>query len=143
MSKKTIKNEVLGELVWDSDLDCWSSKVEITPGNIVNLSVDIEDVETSAVIERASHSFTRIQKQEVNLRRCAANQLLDLYNHTWNDGDEIDCPTFMKLIKLEEVHFNSNGSANLYYDDGDLFWGHTIILSIDCDGAFKDANIAG
>jgi hypothetical protein len=143
MSEQIIKNQILGELTWNNDLDWWSSKVEFTPGNLVNLSVDSEDVETPSVSELACHSFTRIQKQEINLRLCAANHLLDLYNDHWNNGDEIDCPTFMKLIKLEEVHLNSDGSANLYYDDGDLFGGHVIIVSIDGDGVFEDAEIAG
>ncbi|BAY07817.1 DUF2262 domain-containing protein [Calothrix sp. NIES-2098] len=143
MPEKIIKNEILGELIWDSDLDWWSSKVEITPGNIINVSVDSDDAETLAVIELACHSFIRIQAQEVNFRRCAANQLLDLYNRSWNNGNEIDCQTFMKMIKLDEIAFNSNGSANLYYDDGDLFCGHIIIVSIDCHGAFEDARIAG
>jgi hypothetical protein len=107
------------------------------------VSVDTEDTEILAVIELACHSFTRLQQQEVYFRRCAANQLLNLYNHTWNDGDEIDCQTFMELMKLEEVHLNSDGSANLYYDDGDLFGGHVIIISIDGNGVFEDAKIAG
>ncbi|OUL24372.1 hypothetical protein BV378_18450 [Nostoc sp. RF31YmG] len=138
-----MKNEILGELIWYSDLDWWSSTVEITPGNLINVSVDTEDTEILAVIELACHSFTRLQQQEVYFRRCAANQLLNLYNHTWNDGDEIDCQTFMELMKLEEVHLNSDGSANLYYDDGDLFGGHVIIISIDGNGVFEDAKIAG
>ncbi|MDZ7957127.1 MAG: DUF2262 domain-containing protein [Aulosira sp. DedQUE10] len=143
MSKQTIKNDILGELIWDSKLDWWSSQVEIYPGNIVNLSFDADDAETPTVIELVCHSFTRLQEQEANLRRCAANQLLDLYNDSWNNGDEIDCQTFMKLIKLAEVHINSDGNANLYYDDGELFGGHVIIVSIDCDGAFTDVEIAG
>ncbi|MDZ8053489.1 MAG: DUF2262 domain-containing protein [Aulosira sp. ZfuVER01] len=143
MSEQIIKNQILDELTWNSDLDCWSSQIEITPDNLVNLSVDTEDVETTAVIELACHSFIRLQEQEINYRHCAANQLLDLYNHIWSNGDEIDCQSFMKLIKLEDIHFNFDGSANLYYDDGDLFCGHTIIVSIDCNGAFEDARIAG
>lgn len=143
MSEKIIKNQILGELIWDSDLDWWSSQVEFTPGNLVNLSVDGEDVETPAVIELACHSFIHLQKQEVNLRLCAANHLLNLYNDHWNNGDEINYQTFMELMKLEEVYLNSDGSAKLYYDDGDLFGGHVIIVSIDGNGVFEDAHIAG
>ncbi|MBD2196134.1 MULTISPECIES: DUF2262 domain-containing protein [Calothrix] len=143
MTKKVIKNQILGELTWHNDFDWWKGKIEITPGNIISLSVDSENIEIPSVSELTCHSFTRIKQQEVNLRRCTANQLIDLYNKSWNNDDEIDCPTFMNLIKLEAVHLNSDGSATLYYEDGGLFGGHVIVVSIDCDGIFEDADIAG
>ncbi|WP_363251990.1 DUF2262 domain-containing protein [Ruminococcus sp.] len=31
----------------------------------------------------------------------------------------------------------------LYYNDGDMFWGHSIEISVDADGTVSDANIAG
>ncbi|BAZ02272.1 hypothetical protein NIES37_62840 [Tolypothrix tenuis PCC 7101] len=138
MPEQKIQNDILGELVWNSKLQWWSNQVEIIPGNIVNLSVDIDDTEIPAC-----HSFTRIQAQEINLRRFAANQLLERYNKHWNNGTEIDCLTFIELIKLVSVHINTDGSADLFYDDGELFGGHTIIISIDCNGACEDAQIAG
>ncbi|MBD2208907.1 DUF2262 domain-containing protein [Calothrix sp. FACHB-156] len=143
MSEQTIQNDILGELVWNSKLKWWSSQVEITPGNIVNVSVDNDDKDITAAIEIACHSFTRIQEQEINLRRFAANQLLELYNEYWNNGDVIDCLSFMELIKLAAVVINTDGSTDIFYDDGELFGGHTIIVSIDCHGAFKEAQIAG
>ncbi|MBD2356332.1 DUF2262 domain-containing protein [Tolypothrix sp. FACHB-123] len=143
MTQQVIKNKILGELTWHNDLNWWKGKLEITPGNVISLSVDSENIETPSVSELAYHSFTRIQQQEVNLRRSAANHLLDLYNDSWNNSDAIDCPTFMNLIKLEAVHLNFDGSATIYYEDGDLFGGHVIVVSIDCNGIFEDADIAG
>ncbi|MBD2167846.1 DUF2262 domain-containing protein [Calothrix membranacea FACHB-236] len=73
----------------------------------------------------------------------SSNQLLERYNKRWNNSAEIDCLTFIKLIKLVSVHINTDGSADLFYDDGELFGGHTIIVSIDCNGVCEDAQIAG
>ncbi|MBE9084181.1 DUF2262 domain-containing protein [Tolypothrix sp. LEGE 11397] len=46
-------------------------------------------------------------------------------------------------MKLASVHINTDGSADLFYDDGELFGGHKIIVSIDCNGVCEDAQIAG
>lgn len=34
-------------------------------------------------------------------------------------------------------------SANFYFDDGDLFWGHTIEVTVNQNLEFTDANIVG
>ncbi|MDU7477090.1 MAG: DUF2262 domain-containing protein [Paenibacillus macerans] len=31
----------------------------------------------------------------------------------------------------------------LYFNDGDMFWGHSIIVRGHCDGTFEPAEIAG
>lgn len=43
---------------------------------------------------------------------------------------------------LEAIAFYFDASAQLYYNDGDL-WGHTIVGSINVDGSFEGAQIAG
>ena len=36
-----------------------------------------------------------------------------------------------------------HGYITLYYNDGDMFWGHAIEITVEEDGTVSDANIAG
>jgi len=50
---------------------------------------------------------------------------------------------FAKRMTLESISINTDGPVSLYYQDGDLFWGHTIVVRMGADHAFKDADVAG
>lgn len=52
----------------------------------------------------------------------------------WRDGD---------FFSLSELAFRNDGSIEAYYDDGDIFWGHCIIVRMDKNGNIEDAEIAG
>ncbi len=143
MSEYQIEDEVLGCLVWDSELEWWSSQIEILSGHWINVSVSPENTDPSVIFQRVRHTLCAILEVEINLRRSTADKLLNLYNTTWNDGLAINQEEFINCITLDAITFSPDGSADLYYCDGDLFWGHTIITAIDTDGCFKDTMIAG
>lgn len=50
---------------------------------------------------------------------------------------------FIDSIEISEMTVSPDGSITLYYDDGDMFWGHAIEISVEPDGTVSDANIAG
>ena len=41
------------------------------------------------------------------------------------------------------IAIEADGSITVYYDDDDMFWGHTIVVSINQNGEMTDADIAG
>ncbi len=49
----------------------------------------------------------------------------------------------MSRISLESLHAYPDGEFEVYCHDGDLFWGHVIIVSGNINGTFQDAHIAG
>ena len=61
----------------------------------------------------------------------------------WNEEAAIDSAHFAACITLQTVIFYPDGSAELFYDDGDLFAGHVILVSLDTYGALQDATLAG
>lgn len=143
MSEYRIEDQVLGCLVWNSELEWWSSQIEILSGQSINVSISPEDTDPSIVFQRVRHTMSAILEVEVNLRRTKADKLLNLYNTTWNDGLAINQEEFINRITLDAIAFSPDGSANLYYSDGDLFWGHTIITAIDTNGCFQDTMLTG
>jgi len=85
---------------------------------------------------------------DVRWREYAASELTDLAND-WQQEDEaqtaepITADVFAQRIHLSELSIAADGSATPYYDDGDLFWGHVIVIDVEVDGALTDASIAG
>lgn len=78
-------------------------------------------------------------------RYYAADGLLDLKNSEWLEEDEqpIDRDSFMKRIELQETEQRSDGIIELWCNDGDLFFGHSIIVYLNPDFTMKDTELAG
>lgn len=82
-------------------------------------------------------------------REFAAQKLLDLANDWLEDNEDEDKPDkitkemFIDNIKMSELIIAPDGSITLFYDDGDMFWGHTIQIIIDENGNYDSADIAG
>ena len=49
----------------------------------------------------------------------------------------------MDALTVESIGIGSDGTYTVFYDDGDLFWGHVIIVSGSLDGGPDDTTIAG
>ena len=112
----------------------------------VRFSTDDTDASANeATVIAAGRSFVAwVQEHDLACRRFAAERLLDLYNSTWNTGRQITADAFIERMQLESASLHPDGGGgNLIYADGDLFWGHSIIVSFGSDRDFIDAEIAG
>lgn len=95
-----------------------------------------------AAYKKHEMNMTELDRQ---LRAYAAGHMLDTAND-WldNDGEEpITADQFADRITLSGLAFRNDGSIEAYYDDGDIFWGHCIIMRMDKNGNIEDAEIAG
>lgn len=80
----------------------------------------------------------------------AAQNLLDSANE-WLESEEgredehepITKEKFIENIEISEIAVSPDGSMTLYYSDGDMFWGHSIDISVDEDGTISDVGISG
>ena len=72
------------------------------------------------------------------------DKLLKLKNDLWLEEDEkeVTKKDFKDRMKFTSLYVFSE-SANFYFDDGNLFWGHTIEVTINQNLEFIDANIVG
>lgn len=73
------------------------------------------------------------------------DQLLALKNDAWLDEEEeeLSKEEFQQRVTLSGLAFYADGSAAIYCDDDDLFFGHTIEISVDKDGKYHTAHLAG
>lgn len=77
--------------------------------------------------------------------RCALEHLLDLKNDNWlgEEETEVSPEEFAERMRIESISVQSDGSFEFWYDDGDLFWGHTIMVSGSLESGCTDAGIHG
>ena len=71
-------------------------------------------------------------------------KLLKLKNDLWLEEDEkeVTKKEFKARMRFTSLYVFSE-SVNFYFDDGDLFWGHTIEVTVNQNLEFTDANIVG
>jgi uncharacterized protein (TIGR03067 family) len=142
--KKPIEDPVLGQLTWDDNYDWWEAQVKLKPERAVDVHVEPADEQDDVTAVAGGREFIRwLRRHEPAARRFAAAELLDTHNGAWNEGEPISARGFADRMTLESVGIDADGGASLYYHDGDLFWGHCIIVSVGADRAFRNATIAG
>lgn len=86
-----------------------------------------------------------LEDLDQKLRLYAAKNMLTAGNEWLEDAGEelINEEQFMERISITTFIFDNKGEIQAYYDDGDIFWGHCIIVSINADGNVVDCEIAG
>lgn len=105
--------------------------------------------EQTAVIGRIEMLAGDIASFDRKCRAYAAEVLLDSANEWLEDSDDEDKPDeyteemFMELMALESVDFRLDGGIQIYYNDGDMFWGHCIYVDVSPEGECLEADIAG
>lgn len=138
MSERTIQDELLGELTWKEDIKCWDDYFEIHPNQLTHfiLSSEEDPQGLTKPSQDYRHTLDLIQREDVNLRRRAAEELLNLYNDVWReDENEIDLPTFVnRIAMLDGIILYKNGVAEIFYQDDDLFASHAILVRLDEQG---------
>jgi hypothetical protein len=75
----------------------------------------------------------------------AASRLVELKNDSWlgEDEEEVSEADFQQRLALAAVSAEADGEVSLYYDDGDLFFGHSIDVRGVVGGEFHDASLSG
>ena len=116
------------------------------------LSVDIilEDEGETEKIEQLMNTFlSEINTLSQKAKECIAEKFLELYNDNWRfsgeeeeDGDkpELTKEQFIEALSLRSFLFYSE-DVEIFFDNNDIFLGHSLIAS-DFDGEnFNDAEI--
>jgi hypothetical protein len=123
-----------GMLVLDGDsarFDLWETDVNDARRRLDALAVRLPDLSR------------QIRAAKVH----SAVHLLDLKNNTWTeeDGSEVTGDQFVARLRLVhlDIRPQAEGQIDLTFDDGDLFFGHVIQVSMDVDGGLSEAQIAG
>lgn len=103
-------------------------------------------VENKEELKKVKNIFSNIELIHFieKAKDYTVNKLLKLKNDLWLEEDEkeVTKKDFKDRMKFTSLYVFSE-SANFYFDDGDLFWGHTIEVTINQNLEFSAANIVG
>lgn len=139
-----IRDETLGNLTLDRSINVFEGETNWLHGKIrVTFSADEGPIEpllpTAHAICSGAAAWDRKTKEY------AAEQLLELKNDSWLDDDEeeISRDQFTDRLKLTSITIEGDRSCAFWFDDGDLFWGHWICVTLDPEGKFVDAEMMG
>ncbi|GHT22403.1 hypothetical protein FACS189430_04130 [Bacteroidia bacterium] len=134
-------SKTMGELEFNED-------TQVYEGNFLSVYISI-DCDTYAkakkILPKIEEKINRMEEIDKTAKICSAKKLLKLKNDTWLDEDEteINEDEFIAKMKMESISFYANGAYSLYYADGDIFWGHSIVVNFSRTDIPKDAQIAG
>lgn len=99
--------------------------------------------------EEVAASFNKIMhwlKENLKkIKNYCADELLDLKNNDWveNEENKVSKIEFIERMTPEAINIFEDWSMELFFDDGDLFYGHSIIVSTDTDFNIESVEIGG
>jgi hypothetical protein len=138
-----IQDPLFGHLKWNADIEWYEGRIEIFPGCLVHVTfVDDVHVKFSQVFSTAHKQLQPLKSKLPEIYAEVRREYLELYNCSWagalngygqpaNRG-RISAAEFDALVHLETVSFKYGAMVDLwYFDDDQLFGGHSIIVQLD------------
>lgn len=122
-------------------------------GHTIRLALDSDDEQerpTAAAIATLHRLYAAPQDWHDRFTAHAARELIEIARDWQEDGEgEIDDEArlseadFARRIRLEEISIDEDGGFTAWFNDDNIFWGHVIMVSINADGGYEDAEFAG
>ncbi len=146
-----MKHEILGEIVHDNDDDAGVAHVSYEDRTI-EIRIFSDEIPYEESVELAASVVNQLEQVDNAAKKVAASDLTDTYNESWNEfEEEQDDGTFKTVTnpKLTEAEFankltlhsvNVSGAMlDFFYDDGNMFLGHTVVVNFLDGTNFTDA----
>lgn len=141
--QQTITDDYLGILQYNKKFNSYEGTIKDSLDNEIEFGIDVED-NLEELITYTRQLFKKYLNRDDELKLYAASQLLGLYNDVWNETDiEITEREFASRMLLEGITVECDRNTTFYYQDGDLFYGHSITVYLDENGNLESAQIEG
>ncbi|MEM9259460.1 MAG: DUF2262 domain-containing protein, partial [Bacteroidota bacterium] len=133
-----------GTIEYSPDFDSYTTNASWL-GEEIELEFWFDDNRT---IEEALITAERLWERQSDWQRkieaFIIAELIGLKNEAWLEENEppVGAPLFLSRIRLEVVSVGEEGGFCFWYDDGELFWGHSILVSGTLTDGITDAEIA-
>lgn len=111
----------------------------------VSISVDEENASIASSIKTLEALYRHTSDWSKKITDYAVAELLDLKNESWRteDQEEVTASAFAQAMQLESITVDSDGEFEFWHHDGDLFWGHSILITGSLTEGPLDADIPG
>lgn len=137
-------SELFGQLTLERAYDWYVGTGEWNTHKIT-INYSSQDHNAQKVEEFAKKIISDQEGWNAKIETGIIKDLLDLKNSTWLDEDEstISEQEFLDKIALEMIVFYDDGTFEFWYNDGDLFWGHSIQVDGSIQAGVDRATIVG
>ncbi|MBW4438951.1 MAG: DUF2262 domain-containing protein [Pleurocapsa minor GSE-CHR-MK-17-07R] len=146
LKPRTYEHPQLGVFTFNRDSYCWENSLDWA-GSAVTFSLNGDEtpVPDTELLQTAMTLFDQQAVWSQRVSEYAVQELLQLKNNVWLDEDEapLTPQDFVARMKLVTISIDGGDSLGFWHDDGDLFWGHTILISGSLHDGPTDAEIAG
>ncbi|KLI35688.1 DUF2262 domain-containing protein [Brachyspira hyodysenteriae] len=140
------KNEELGDFELDKSINCFEKNMSWIDNNDISVSFNNIDEEVNKKsVDIIKKIFANKKDIDKKLKDYIAENMLEDAN-SWNDDDgkpHINKEEFIKLISLTSITIIYENNITFYFDDGDIFSGHVIVIDSDYDFNFAEPYIIG
>lgn len=141
-----ITHPQFGTLVLDRSVDWFEGTVNWMGEPIkISVSLDEESGSSESSIKTLEALYSDASNWSKKISEYAVSELLELKNDTWlMDGqEELTASDFINAMKLESITVYPDGEFEFWHSDGDLFWGHSILISGSLSEGPDNADIPG
>ena len=139
------KDEELGDFELDKAINCFEKNMSWIDNNDISvLFDDIDEELNKKSVDIIKKIFTNKKDIDKKLKEYISENMLEDAN-SWNDDADkpyINKEEFKKLITLTSITIYED-IIIFYFDDGDIFWNHAIVVESDCHFNFTDVHIEG
>ena len=137
-----MKHPTLGPLVVSKDGDEYEANVPYA-GQTLQVTVMLDDATVDEALALAAKVVATLEGLDKEAQSIASRDLREVYNEGWNEYDEVlsDGTTrtvshpplsdgeFRARLKLASLTITGSDCVELWYEDGGLFWGHSVFVS--------------
>lgn len=141
-----VQDAQLGALTLDRSLSWFTGELAWRGGSVqVHLPAGPDD--RPLMVPEARAVVAALADWEDRARQRIREDLLELFNDTWRDEESDPAPlsveAFQARLSLSSFELGEGRGLTFWYDDGDLFAGHSIEVQGDLDEGFSSAGLAG
>jgi len=138
-------DDYFGEFTLDRTVNWFEAEVDWR-SKPIRLSLSMDNCENRDGLVDIARSLWKSQNLwSRKITDFAITELLSLKNESWLETGkkELTPRDFARKMKLESITLYPDGSFEFWHNDGDLFWGHSILVSGDMEKGPTDADISG
>jgi hypothetical protein len=144
---KTYQHELFGTLTLNRSFDQYETTT-VWADKEVELALSAnDDTSLATVLQVAVELWNNQATWKQRIEDYAVQELLDLKNEVWIDENEEETQltpeVFKSRMTLQAIVIHDDAEFEFWHDDGDLFFGHSILIRGNMQDGPNDADTPG
>ncbi len=144
----TLESTEAGTMTYDEEMKCYKGSITIADKTV---SVHLPLAEAVELPKMMSAMDKQLKgKFYEKAMQAMYSTMIKLKNEVWlgedEDGNEeppLTSEEFAERVTISSISFYEDGSATIYCEDGDVFFGHWILIETDRNAIYQKSNLAG